>query len=283
MSVQKELFKINPQSKLPLYDQIERNLRELILNGLLEEGESVPSEFELASLYGVSRLTVRRALDELVRQSWLARRQGVGTFVTRPAVAAIRPEKLSFTEQMLAIGRQPGSQAISTRVVPASAKIAKFLQIAVGEPVVEIVRVRLADNIPLLLENSYLSMSRFPGLDRFPDPDGESSLVGGSLYAHLKSHYNVAVSTMDQTLKPVLLTETEASCLGAPAGSPAILSEIVALSSDGEPVEYNWSVSSGDTSEFYFHFRRGEEKADAGGQAGGYSNGPAAGIIKRDE
>ena len=72
MGVPDELFRIDRNSKLPLYDQIERNLRSLIESGKLEAGEIVPSEFELAQKYGVSRMTVRKARDELVRQHWLS-------------------------------------------------------------------------------------------------------------------------------------------------------------------------------------------------------------------
>src|SRR5512139_2432558 len=105
----KELFKIDLKGRLPLYDQIERNLRDLIVNGHLKPGQAMPGEWELVELYGVSRLTVRRAVDELVRQNWLERKHGVGTFVRQPAMASIAASKLSFTQQMKAIGRRPGS------------------------------------------------------------------------------------------------------------------------------------------------------------------------------
>jgi GntR family transcriptional regulator len=252
MPAHKELFKIDRQSKLPLYDQIERNLRGLIADGLLEESAAVPSEWELADLYGVSRLTVRRALDDLVRQNWLARRHGVGTFVSHPRVAAIAPAKLSFTDQMLSIGRQPSSRLIANRLVPATARVAGFLQLQEGDPLIEITRLRYADGIPILLETVYLSHRRFPALE------GETRLENESLYACLKTNYAVTITGMDQTLKPVLLSELEARYLQAPPSSPAILSEIVAFSSTGEAVEYSRSVASGEKSEFYFRFRRGE-------------------------
>jgi GntR family transcriptional regulator len=249
----KELFKIDHQSRLPLYYQIERNLRDLIAGGSLAEGEAVPSEWELAGLYGVSRLTVRRALDDLVRQSWLSRRQGVGTFVTRPAVASIAPAKLSFTEQMRSIGRVPSSTLISNRVIPANHKMAASLQLQEGDPLIEITRLRCADGVPILLETVYISQRRFPALE------GEKRLAGESLYALLKSQYNVSITGMDQTLKPVLVNAQQARLLQVRPGSPAIASEIVAFSSAGEPVETSFSVASGEKSEFYFRFRRGEE------------------------
>jgi GntR family transcriptional regulator len=252
MTAPKELFRIDRLSKLPLYDQIEHNLRGLIIDRRLEPGEAVPSEWELADLYGVSRLTVRRALDELVRQNWLNRRHGVGTFVSRPNVASIAPSKLSFTQQMIAIGRQPSSRLLSNRLIAASAKIASYLDMPEGEQVVEITRLRLADDTPILYETAYLSHKRFPALE------GESRLANESLYGYLVTHYSVNVTGLDQTFKPVLLTEEQAKCLEMQPGSPAILSETIAFSSEGEAVEYSWSVASGEKSEFYFRFRRGE-------------------------
>jgi GntR family transcriptional regulator len=246
------LFKIDHRSKLPRYEQIARNLRELILNGDLRTGEAVPSEWELADLYGVSRLTVRRAIDDLARQNWLNRRHGVGTFVSKPLVASIAPSKLSFTEQMRAIGRTPGSRLVCSQTEPASPRVALSLGIPEGEPAIKITRVRLADEIPILLETSYLHRQRFPELA------GATSLEGGSLYEHLRVHYGVVISRMDQTLQPVLLREAQAGWLADEPGAPSILSKIVAYNSDGEPIEYSESFSSSNHSEFYFSFQRGE-------------------------
>ena len=164
MDIPRDLFKIDSGSKLPHYDQIERNLRDLIINGRLQPGQMMPSEWDLSDLYGVSRLTVRRALDELVRQNWLERKHGVGTFVRQPSLASIAASKLSFTEQMKAIGRRPRSRLIGHRVVAASAKIARALRLQEGEPLFEITRLRLADDIPILLETACLSQERYPSL-----------------------------------------------------------------------------------------------------------------------
>jgi GntR family transcriptional regulator len=101
-----------------------------------------------------------------------------------------------------------------------------------------------------LLETSCLSLVRFPSLD------SRSWSENDSLYKILSENYGVTVTGMDHTLKPVLLTETEARYLEARAGTPALLSEIIAFTREGTPVEYSWSFSNGDKSEFYFHFQR---------------------------
>ena len=253
MTEPKDLFTINRQDKTPLYDLIEQNLRELILRGQLTPGEAVPSEWELVDLYGVSRLTVRSALDDLTRQGWLIRRHGVGTFVSHPAITEISPSKLSFTEQMRAIGRKPSSRLVSLQVVDAGMEVANMLSLEQGEPVFEIVRVRLADGEPILLETSYLSQKRFPHLEN------ASELTTSSLYEWLGVHYQTNVTMMDQSLEPVLLKTDQAEFLETQPGSPAMLSKVRAYTNTAEPIEYSWSVTRGDQCRFYFSFRRGEE------------------------
>jgi GntR family transcriptional regulator len=252
-----ELYRIDRQEPLPLYAQIERNLRDLIQSGQLQPGQHVPPEWELAEFYGVSRLTVRRALDDLVRQDWISRRHGVGTFVSGPAVATIAPSKLSFTQEMLAIGRKPSSRLLSSKIVSAqqsatSRRAAKLLNLDDQAGLVEIVRLRLADNLPLLLETAYLSSERFPGLE------SDENLVSGSLYERMNARYGVVIARVDQKLKPVLLSAAQARQLGVQPGSPSILSEGISYTAEGVPVECSWSYANGDYSEFYFSFRRSE-------------------------
>lgn len=212
----------------------------------------MPGEWDLAELYGVSRLTVRRALDELVRQNWLEKKHGVGTFVRQPTMASIAAGKLSFTEQMRSIGRDPASRYISQEVVPATDKIARALHIQENDPIFEMTRVRMADKVPILLETACLSARRFPTLENHDWSQKES------LYKVLSDEYDVNISALDHTIKPVTLTATEARYLNAKSGIPALLSEIIAYTPEGVPVEYTWSVSNGDKSEFYFHFQRVE-------------------------
>jgi GntR family transcriptional regulator len=246
----KDLAKIDRQSKVPLYHQITQNLRELISSGQLHPGEPVPSEWDLSGLYGVSRLTVRRALDELAREGWLIRRHGVGTFVANPTLAEIVPSRLGFTQKMQQIGRRPSSRLVSVKVVPAAAEVAAPLDLEVDAAVAEVIRVRLADGEPIMLETAYLSQERFPDLT-------EANLGDGSLYAFLSERHQVAVVAVDQTLEPVLLTDQEARLLEAEPGSPALLSEVVAFTTGDVPVEYSWSVTRGDKCRYYFRFREG--------------------------
>lgn len=250
MRAWKDLIKIDRQAKVPLYHQITQNFRELIGGGQLQPGETVPSEWELSALYGVSRLTVRRALDELVRDGLLNRRHGVGTFVANPTEAQIFPSELSFTKNMQRIGRTPSSRMVSLQVVAATPAVAQYLELQAGAPVFELVRVRLVDGEPLMLETTYLSQARFPDLP-------QADLSDGSLYEFLNKHCQVNVVALDQVLEPTLLTDREAGLLDVRRRAPAILSEIVGFTSDGMPIEYTWSVTCAGRGRFYFHFREG--------------------------
>jgi GntR family transcriptional regulator len=247
----KDLTEIDRHSKVPLYHQITENLRELILSGQLQPGEPVPSEWELTDLYGVSRLTVRRALDELAREGWLIRRHGVGTFVGNATPAQIVPGVIGFTQKMRQIGRTPSSRVISVKVIPGTDEIANSLKLKEDAPVVELTRVRLADGEPIMLETAYLSQERFPDL-------ADGNLGDGSLYKFLDEHHRVTVAAVEQTLEPVLLTDQEARLLDAEPGAPALLSEVSAFAADGTPVEYSWSVTRGDKCRYFFRFREGD-------------------------
>jgi GntR family transcriptional regulator len=250
MTEWKDLIKIDRQTKVPLYHQITQNCRDLIESGQLRPGEGLPSEWELSALYGVSRLTIRRALDELVRAGLLNRRHGVGTFVANSTEAQIFPSELSFTKNMQNIGRRPGSRVVSLQVIAATAGVAQYLDLQAGAPVLELVRVRLVDDEPLMLETSYLPYERFPDLLK-------ANLNDGSLYDFLSKHYQVNVVALDQVFEPTLLTNREASLLNVKRRAPAILSEIIGFTSDGAPVEYTWSVTCAGRGRFYFHFREG--------------------------
>ncbi len=245
------LFRISRRDKIPLYHQITENFRFLIQSRQLEAGEMIPSEWDLSDIYGVSRLTVRRAIDDLVRDGLLNRKHGVGTFVTHSSVAQIYPSELSFTRNMDQIGRSPSSRIISLETLPASPEVALRLEIEPGSPVFELVRVRMVDNKPLILETTCLSASRFPHL-------ADADLSEGSLYSFLSTRYKVDITALDHILEPTLLTDREAALLEVDSNVPAILSEMVGLTADGTPIEYTWSLTCQGRGRFHFHFRDGD-------------------------
>ena len=139
--------------------------RDLVLD-LVEQlavGEAIPSERQLSSDFGVSRLTVRAALDDLVREGYLVRRHGSGTFVSEPKIAQ-ELTMTSFTDDMRRRGLQPASKTLDLRVTPAGARLGRLLHVSPSEPVLVAVRLRLADGESMAIETVHIRASHAPGL-----------------------------------------------------------------------------------------------------------------------
>lgn len=245
------ILRVDRQAATPLYHQIEENLRRLINDGVLQPSDAMPSEPNLGQIYGVSRLTVRRALDELERDGLLSRRHGIGTFIADPKAAQIHPSALSFTDNMLQTGRVPSSRIISLASLPAPDEVADQLGLAQGAPVVKLVRLRLADGQPLTLETTFLPEGRVPGLV-------ESGIGDRSLYGLLRTDYSIDIVAMDQAMEPTLVTDSEATLLEVEPHTAAIASEIIGFTNNGERIEFTWSVTGAGRGRFQFHFRRGD-------------------------
>ncbi len=247
----KTLLKIDSRSKVPLYHQIVQNITDLIEDDKLARGSMLPSEWELTNLYSVSRLTVRQALKDLEQNGLVTRRHGIGTFISTPPTTQLTPSKMSFSQKMRQIGKKPSHRILSLERIAASKEVANMLQLPEKAPVVELVRVRFADNEPIMIETAYLPAERFPDLT-------EENLLDGSLYQFLSEHYSISISAVDQTLQPVLLKPRQATLLDVESGSPAILTKVIAYSRNDVPVEYSWSITGGEKCKFYFHFREEE-------------------------
>jgi len=243
-------FKIDLQSALPLYFQIKQNLLELVESKKIVPGDLLPAESEIGEYYGVSRLTVRQAIGELVHDGVLVRERGRGTFVAHPKTT--KPVTLrtsGFSERIREAGQVPSSQVISYEVVPASARVAENLQIAEGELVYRLVRLRSVDGEPQIFETTHLPTAAFPGME-------DIDFSKASLYSILAERFGCSVVAADEVFEPVLLTSYEAELLKAKAKSAALLLEIVAYDQNGNRVEYNKSIIRGDKVRILFHVRR---------------------------
>ena len=126
-------------------------------------GNAFPSERQLSADLGVSRLTVRAALDELVREGYLVRRRGSGTFVSEPKIAQ-ELTLTSFTDDMRRRGMSPASRTLELKVVPAGARLGRLLHVSPSEPVVVAKRLRLADRETMAIETLHVRESLVPGL-----------------------------------------------------------------------------------------------------------------------
>ena len=204
----------------------------------LAVGEAIPSERQLSSDLGVSRLTLRAALDDLAREGYLVRRRGAGTFVSEPKIAQ-ELTMTSFTDDMRRRGMQPSSRTLELRVSPAGARLGRLLHVSPSEPVVVATRLRLADGESMAIETIHVRERHVPGLTA-------RDLEELSFYEVLRDRYGIVIVGGTQTIEPTVTDEEESEALGVPLHSPAFRFERITQSEAGETVEFVESIYRGD-------------------------------------
>jgi GntR family transcriptional regulator len=201
-------------------------------------GGALPSERQLSVDLGVSRLTVRAALDELVREGYLVRRRGSGTFVREPKIAQ-ELAMTSFSEEMRRRGMTPGSRTLSLETTTAGAYLGRCLHVSPSERVVVAKRLRLADGESMAIETLHVPESLVPGLE-------PKDLDRGSFYELLAERYGVTIVGGMQTIEPTVTNEEESEALDVPLHSPAFLFERTTRSENDAIVEFVRSIYRGD-------------------------------------
>ncbi|HEU0041221.1 MAG TPA: GntR family transcriptional regulator [Jiangellaceae bacterium] len=222
------------------YHSIRGEILDLVAE--MEVGDALPPERTLAPRFEVSRMTLRRAVEELVREGRLVRRQGAGTFVAGPKIAQ-GLAVTSFSDDMRQRGCVPSSRTLHVDEILAGAQLGRRLEISPGERVVRIVRLRLADDAPMAVETLHVPSSVAPGLDG-------QALADSSFYELLHSRYGVVLAGGVQTIEATVTDETESEILEVPLHSPAFLFERVSRAREGHVVEFVRSVYRGDRYQF---------------------------------
>lgn len=232
---------LNPALRTPLYEQLEAALRRRIESGALAAGAVLPPEPELAERLGVSRQTVNQALTNLARRGVVSRRRGVGTFVAPPYVEQPLDGLYSFLRSLLAQGRLPETRLLGHRVT-VDERASPLLTGLVSGLVLELSRLRLVDGDPFVVETLYLTEScgRSLPADR---------LKHEVLYDLMRECCGETVDHAEETLRPVMLEQPEASLLGLSVGEPAFLVERTGYAGD-RVVELRRSIIRGDRYRF---------------------------------
>jgi GntR family transcriptional regulator len=161
-------MKINYDSKVPLYFQIKEDLKKKIQEGEYKNGDLLPSEKEFMERYDISSTTIRRALNDLVQEQYLERKAGKGTFVKFQKVKRNLKRIIGFTNNMLEMGLTPSTKVLSIKVLPANIFARERLGLKKGEEVFELKRLRLANDVPMLLETRYIRKDLCPDLEKHP-------------------------------------------------------------------------------------------------------------------
>jgi len=201
-------------------------------------GSAIPPERQLSASLGVSRLTLRAALDELVREGYLVRRRGSGTFVSEPKIAQ-ELTMTSFSEDMRRRGMRPASTTLSLTTTMAGAYLGRCLHVSPSEPILVAKRLRLADEETMAIETLHVPDALVPGLT-------PRDLEETSFYELLSKRYAIEIVTGIQTIEPTVTNEEESEALGVPLHSPAFLFERTTRSDAGVIVEFVRSTYRGD-------------------------------------
>lgn len=229
---------VNRNYPLPLYYQLMEELRRRIEEGEWKPGDLIPSERELTEIYGISRMTVRQALGELVNDGLLHRSPGRGTFVARPKIRKKLSRLTSFTEEMHTRSKEAGAQVLRMEMAPARATVAEVLQIEAGHQVALVERLRLADGDPVGIECCHLS---FQGCEAILRED-----LSGSLYALLVKRFGLVPTRAQEEMEAGACGSREANILGIRRGAPVLLIRRKTLDQHQRPFEYVESVYRGD-------------------------------------
>lgn len=215
-------------------------VREAVRNRLemLDVGDTIPPERQLATEFGVSRMTLRHAIEDLVREGVLARRQGRGTFVAAPKIA-YPLTMTSFSEEMRRRGHVPTSRTVDMIITSAGPRVSRRLEISPAAEIIRACRLRLADGEPMAIERLHVPSELVPGLS-------PERLASGSFYDILEQDYGITVDHGMQTIEPTVTTEEEATLLKVPVHSPALLFGRTTRNAGDRVIEYVDSVYRGD-------------------------------------
>lgn len=221
------------------YLQLKEELIAEIMHGTYKPHQRLPSQRELGEEYGLSHMTVRRAINELIREGVIYAEQGRGLYVAEQKQQAELGPLYGFTEDMMLRGMKASSQTLQARMITASTMLAHTLQVVVGAPLIHFHRLRLADDEPMALQIIYLPHALCPGLL-------EHDLEKGSLYEILRLQYGLQLASAESAASADLASEEEAVLLKLTMPAALLVTEQITYLDNGMPVEYARSVYRGD-------------------------------------
>ena len=236
-------MKLDDNNSMPLYLQLKNTIKGLIDSGEIKKGEKILSKYELCEKYNVSRITVRNALAELESEGYLIKKQGKGTFATTPKLFRPLEDSIGFTESCKNAGMQSSSIVLKREVLPLDDRMQNFLKLNDNDQVLYIQRLRLADGIPLMIENNYYSYQNYRFLMNEP--------LTGSLYELLAEKKGIVC---DRSLKTVITVTTangeHVKLLQVPVGAPLFVMDGIMGDKNGFPVHYSLQYIVGEKYSF---------------------------------
>ena len=229
----------------PLYVQLMDELEASIRNGVYKPGDKIMTETEMAKEYGVSLITVRKAVGSLMEKGLVVRKQGKGTFVTKPKYSRNMKKLQSFTEMCEQMGVKPGARVLENRLIAADKKVADRLGIEPGSNVVYISRLRLVDGEPVQVEKSYFPLKYAFLL--------EEDLNDGSMFECLKEKAGAKVASSEKMIELCRATAEEAALMDVKKGDYLLFVKSTACDENGEPMYAGIQLINGDRFSLYVY------------------------------
>lgn len=237
---------MHPMSGIPLYVQIREKLRSELAQ--MEPGDPIPVEAELEKKFRASRITVRRAVEDLAAEGLLVRQQGRGTFVQRPKLTHELSLITSWTEQLKTLGFSPKTAHRKVRLEDARPHVIEALRLNPDEKVIRIQRVRLANREPISYMINYLPARLIPGFY-------QRKFVKESLYETLEREYGLKPATAVDTVGTRPASEEEADALRIERKAPVLSVRRISYLEDGTPLELAVVASRGDRYQYQVTLR----------------------------
>jgi GntR family transcriptional regulator len=232
-----------------LYQRVESVLAADITRGTLSPGAQLPTDDSLIERFGVSRITVRKAIQNLIARDLVEIRRGKGTFVAQPKITQELTELSGFVEDMQALGRNATARLIDKQIVPATELVAWQLALTTGAHVVRIQRVRLADGVPMSFDETYL-----------PLDIGKQVITNDleiePIFSLLEQKYNIPLIEAEYKLEAVAAEADVANALEIKTGSPIFMIERTSYTTDSNPVDYERLHYRGDLIRFVTRLAR---------------------------
>lgn len=242
MNIGENMKFIDKQSKLPLYYQLMNFIIKEIEEGL-EDGKKLPSERDYCEKYDLSRSTVRQALSELESEGHIYKVHGKGTFVSTRKIEQNLLNFYSFTEEMKKKSKNPTSKVLNFEIIECNEKISGRMSLKIGDKIYKFTRLRLADDVPMLIETSYIPYNRFPGITK-------DDLEKEAMYDIFTKRFNAQITMADEYFESVLTNAVEAEFLKISKKIPSLKIERYTYEQDAV-IEYTVSIARGD--KFKYH------------------------------
>jgi len=230
---------LDKTSFISLPAQMLAQLEGMIRTGRLQVGEPMPGEDLLAEVYGVSHPAVRQTMELLRNRGYVVRRKGRGTFVSQPRVLKQLGQVVSFSEEMEAVGMEAGARVIGAGRRAAGTDVAQQLVIFRGTPVFHLERVRVANGVPIAIEDSCVELARFKGIEKI-------DFTNRSLYQLLREEYGIRFTRVDEVVEAHPASRAEARLLEVAPRTSLLRVRRTVWGGDGRAVEAAESLYLGD-------------------------------------